>query len=103
MRRITSSQIPAKLTTIPPAGSTPTGRQKKGRASPAFFSPSTHAPLVGVHAGLLDDRCPLIDLRFEMRAQRLGRSALLRHRLRAKIGETTLDGLLLDRGLTRSG
>src|SRR5262245_14769971 len=59
-------------------------------------------PLVGMDAGLADDRCPLVDLRLEQSAERFRRRLGNRHGLGAELGETRTEGGRPHRGLQRA-
>src|SRR5947208_11854089 len=76
-------------------------------------SPASRSPLVSGHAGLPDDRTPLLDFRLEESAERLGRDALEGRGLGAELGEArakrrVLHGAaqggieLVERGLRRA-
>ena len=70
---------------------------------PGLFALQTDAALVGIDAGLLDDRRPFVDLGFQVRAQRLRCGAFLGHRLGAEIGEALFTDLILECRLQRFG
>src|ERR1041384_8831031 len=57
--------------------------------------------LIRVHAGLLDERAPFVDLALEVRLQRRGRRLVGRVGRRAEVGEALLHGVVLQRVLQR--
>src|SRR6185503_129176 len=63
-------------------------KKRAGKTSRPFFTTSLIFSLIGIHAGLLDDRRPFIDFGFEMSAQRIWGGALFGHRLGAQISES---------------
>ena len=51
--------------------------------------------LVGIDAGLFDDRTPFVDFSLEMCAQRRRRRSVLSDRFGAQFGESLLDVIVL--------